>query len=107
PSLFGARLAAALGLPYAFASHFAPGALMSAIDMYRNEFQPSKQLDRPYVAAGINVVVADTDEEATRLFTSIQQQFTRLVRGTPGQLPPPVDTMAGVWTPTEKMQASS
>jgi luciferase family oxidoreductase group 1 len=106
-SLFGARLAAALGLPYAFASHFAPGALMSAIDIYRSEFQPSKQLDRPYVAAGVNVVAADTDEEAARLFTSIQQQFTRLVRGTPGQLPPPVDTMAGVWTPMEKMQASS
>ena len=106
-SLFGARLAAALGLPYAFASHFAPAALMQAIDIYRSEFQPSKQLDRPYVAAGINVVAAETDEEAGRLFTSIQQQFTRLVRGTPGQLPPPVDTMAGVWTPMEKMQASS
>ena len=106
-SLFGARLAAALGLPYAFASHFAPGALLSAIDIYRSEFRPSKQLDRPYVAAGINVVAAQTDEEAVRLFTSIQQQFTRLVRGTPGQLPPPLATMAGVWTPMEKMQASS
>jgi len=106
-SLFGARLAAAMGLPYAFASHFAPAALMSAIDIYRSEFQASKQLEKPYVAAGINVVAADTDEEAARLFTSIQQQFTRLVRGTPGQLPPPVDTMAGVWSPMEKMQASS
>jgi luciferase family oxidoreductase group 1 len=106
-SLFGARLAAALGLPYAFASHFAPSALMQAIDVYRSDFQPSKQLDRPYVAAGINVVAAETDDEAARLFTSIQQQFTRLVRGTPGQLPPPVDSMVGVWSPVEKMQASS
>ncbi len=106
-SLFGARLAAAMGLPYAFASHFAPSALQLAIDLYRSEFRPSPQLDRPYVAAGVNVVAAETDAEAARLFTSIQQQFARLVRGTPGQLPPPVDDMRPLWSPMEKMQASS
>ncbi|QDT56092.1 Limonene 1,2-monooxygenase [Caulifigura coniformis] len=106
-SLFGARLAAAMGLPYSFASHFAPAALEHAIEIYRTEFQPSAQLDRPYVSAGVNVVAAETDEEGGRLFTSLQQQFTRLVRGTPGQLPPPVESMNGVWSPVEKMQASS
>jgi len=106
-SLFGARLAAAMGLPYAFASHFAPAALEQAIEIYRSEFRPSAKLDRPYVLAGVNVVAAETDAEGERLFTSIQQQFTRLVRGTPGQLPPPVDSMNGVWSPVEKMQASS
>src|SRR5207344_2459622 len=75
-SLYGARLAAMLGLPYAFASHFAPDALMQALDVYRATFQPSAQLDRPYAMIGVNVVAADSDEAARRLFTSAQQSFT-------------------------------
>src|SRR5690606_15065591 len=77
-SLYGAQLAAALGLPYAFASHFAPEALMQALEVYRSGFKPSEQLDRPYAMVGANVVAADTDEEASRLFTSMQQSFTNL-----------------------------
>ena len=83
-SLFGAQLAAILGFPYAFASHFAPAALLPALTEYRSRFRPSKQLDRPYTAAGVNVFAADTDAAARRLFTSAQQQFTRMVRGTRG-----------------------
>ena len=105
-SLFGAQLAAMLGLPYAFASHFAPDALMEAIALYRSEFKPSEQLDRPYVMAGINVVAADTDDEARWLFTSAQQSFTNLVRGTRGKLPLPIDDIEGYWSPMEKVQAS-
>ncbi len=106
-SLFGAQLAAMLGLPYAFASHFAPEALLPAIRVYRERFEPSGQLERPYVMAGVNVVVADTDEEARRLFTSPQQSFTNLVRGTRGQLPPPIDDIETYWSPAEKAQASA
>lgn len=90
-SLFGAQLAAMLGLPFAFASHFAPNALMQAIQVYRTQFKPSETLDKPYLMVLANVVAADTDAEAQRLFTSVQQQFINLRRGTPGQLPPPVD----------------
>jgi luciferase family oxidoreductase group 1 len=90
-SLFGAQLAAAMGLPFAFASHFAPAMMMQAIDIYRRSFQPSEQLDHPYVMLGINVVAADTDDEARLLFTSLQQAFVNLrLNRTPGQLPPPV-----------------
>jgi luciferase family oxidoreductase group 1 len=103
-SLFGAQLAAALGLPYAFASHFAPDALMQALEIYRAKFQPSKQLDRPYVSVGVNVVAADTDEEARHLFTSAQQSFVRLLRGKPGQLQPPIEDLERFWTPAEKAQ---
>ena len=106
-SLFGAQLAAMLGLPYAFASHFAPETLLPAIRVYRERFEPSAQLERPYVMAGVNVVVADTDEEARRLFTSPQQSFTNLVRGTRGQLPPPIDDIETYWSPAEKAQASA
>jgi luciferase family oxidoreductase group 1 len=88
-SLFGAQLAAALGLPYAFASHFAPGAMMQAIDVYRRGFQPSDQLDKPYVMLGFNVIAADTDAEARYLSTSRQQAFLNLRRGRPTRLPPP------------------
>jgi luciferase family oxidoreductase group 1 len=105
-SLFGAQLAGMLGLPYAFASHFAPDALMQALAVYRQHFRPSEQLDRPYVMVGANVIAADSDAEARRLFTSIQQSFTNLVRGQPGQLPPPVDDMEERWTPAERAQAS-
>src|SRR5215203_4910144 len=105
-SLFGAQLAAMLGLPYAFASHFAPDALMPALQVYRERFQPSHQLERPYAMVGVNVIAAETDGAARRLFTSAQQQFTNMLRGTRGQLPPPIDDIDRYWSPTEKGQAS-
>ncbi|MEE8609843.1 MAG: LLM class flavin-dependent oxidoreductase [Sphingomonas aquatilis] len=89
-STFGAQLAAALGLPYAFASHFAPDALDAALAIYRRDFRPSAQLDRPYAMAGFNVFAADTDEEAELLASSQQQSFVALRTGHPRQLPPPV-----------------
>ena len=106
-SLFGAQLAAILGLPYAFASHFAPAALMPALQEYRSRFKPSKQLGQSYAAAGVNVFAAETGAEARQLFTSAQQQFTRMVRGTRGKLPPPIDDIETYWTPAEKEQASA
>jgi luciferase family oxidoreductase group 1 len=104
-STFGAELAAALGLPYAFASHFAPDALFEALEIYRRQFNPSKQLDHPYAMVGVNMVAADTDEEARRLFTSVQQSFTNLVRGAPGKLQAPIDDIEEYWTAAEKHQA--
>ena len=101
-SLFGASLAAALGLPYAFASHFAPAQLMDAIALYRREFTPSEQLDRPCVMLGFNVIAADSDEEARSLFTSIQQAFLNLRRGQPAQLPPPVAGFGDSMSPAER-----
>ena len=89
-SLFGAQLAAMLGLPYAFASHFAPGLLEEAARIYRERFQPSETLDRPYFMAAINLLAADTDEEARYLATSVDQSFVALRTGTPIKLPPPV-----------------
>jgi luciferase family oxidoreductase group 1 len=106
-SLYGAQLAALLGRPYAFASHFAPEALLPALDVYRERFEPSEQLHEPYAMVGANAVVADTDEEARRLFTSIQQSFTNILRGRRGQLPPPVEDIEGYWTPLEKERASA
>jgi luciferase family oxidoreductase group 1 len=106
-SLFGAQLAAMLGLPYAFASHFAPAALIPALQVYRDRFRPSEQLDRPYAMAGVNVIAADSDGEARRLFTSAQQQFTNLFRGTRGQLLPPIDDIETYWSPAERQQASA
>jgi len=106
-SLFGAQLAAELGLPYAFASHFMPDALMDALDVYRTAFKPSAQLERPHAMAGINVFAAETDAEARRIFTSAQQQFTNLLRGTPGRLPPPIDDIERYWSPIERAQASA
>ena len=105
-SLFGAQLAALLGLPYAFASHFAPQALKEAISIYRDRFEASSQLSEPYVMIGCNVIVAETDGEAKKLFTSPQQQFTRMVRGTRGQLPPPVDDIESFWSPMEKQHVT-
>jgi luciferase family oxidoreductase group 1 len=93
-SLFGAQLAAALGLPYAFASHFAPQQMEEAIALYRHQFQPSDQLAAPKVMLGLNVVAAETDEEAKLLFTSLQQAFLNLRTGRPGKLPPPVNDIA-------------
>ncbi len=101
-STYGARLAAELGLPYAFASHFAPDQLDVALRGYRELFRASKDLDQPYAMAGVNVIAADTDAEARRLFTSLQQQFIALRRGTPGLVPPPVDAMDGRWSPDEQ-----
>jgi luciferase family oxidoreductase group 1 len=89
-SLFGAQLAAALGLPYAFASHFAPAQLEHAIDLYRRQFRPSAEWPRSLVMLGVNVIAADTDAEARRLVTSLQQVFVQLRHGRPGPLPPPV-----------------
>jgi luciferase family oxidoreductase group 1 len=106
-STFGAQLAAELGLPYAFASHFAPSELHEAILLYRRLFQPSAQLAKPYVAAGVNVFAADTDAEGRRLFTSAQQSFTNLLRGTRGRLKPPIDDINTYWNMAEKMQASA
>lgn len=93
-SLYSAQLAAMLGLPFAFASHFAPDHLLQALKVYRSRFQPSKALQRPYAVACVNVFAADTDAEARRQFTSLQQSFINLRRGTPGQVPPPVDDLA-------------
>jgi luciferase family oxidoreductase group 1 len=90
-----------LGLPFAFASHFAPSELMRALDVYRARFQPSEQLSEPYAMVGANVFAADTDAEARRLITSLQQQFVSLRRG-PGPLPPPVDNMDEFWSPLER-----
>jgi luciferase family oxidoreductase group 1 len=99
---FSARLAAELGLPFAFASHFAPDFLFQALDLYRRNFRPSEWLDRPRVMVGVNAFAADTDDEARRLFTSLQQGFLNLVRGRPGLLRPPVEGMEDLWTPTEQ-----
>lgn len=90
-SLFSARLAAHLGLPFAFASHFAPDFLMSALQVYRAEFQPSETLSRPHAMVALNVFAADTEEEAWRLSTSVQQSFAQLRAGRPGLLPPPLE----------------
>ncbi|MBB2970813.1 LLM class flavin-dependent oxidoreductase [Mesorhizobium sp. RMAD-H1] len=90
-SLFGAQLAAMLGLPYAFASHFAPAELEHAVEIYRARFKPSEHLDKPYVMLGLNVFAAETDREAKLLFSSLQQAFVNLRTGRPGKLPPPVE----------------
>ena len=101
-STFSAQLAAMLGLPFAFGSHFAPAALMPALAVYRARFQPSEQLHEPYAMVGVNVFAADTDAEAQHLITSLQRQFVSLRRGTPGPLPPPVDNMDSYWSPMER-----
>jgi luciferase family oxidoreductase group 1 len=106
-SLFGAQLAAAMGLPYAYAAHFAPGYLNEAAAVYRSQFKPSAQLDRSYLMIGINAIAADSDAEAQRLFTSSQQTFTNMIRGRRGKLPPPIDDIETYWSPGEKIQASS
>jgi luciferase family oxidoreductase group 1 len=106
-SLYGAQLAAALGLPYSFASHFAPDALLPALEIYRDRFQPSAQLREPYAMVAANVIAADDDAQALRLFTSVQQSFTNVFRGRRGQLPPPIDDIETYWTPEEKVRVSS
>ena len=101
-SLFSAQLAAMLGLPFAFASHFAPELMIQALEIYRSRFEPSKQLDYPYAMLGANVLAADTDAEARRQFSSQQQSFINLRRGSPGQVPPPIDDIDTYWSPAEK-----
>lgn len=101
-SLYGAQLAAAMGLPFAFASHFAPAMMMQAIDLYRAGFRPSDQLDRPYVMLGVNVFAADSDREAWFLFSSLQQAFINLRLGRPGRLPPPVADLGTRLGPMER-----
>ncbi|HEY1099122.1 MAG TPA: LLM class flavin-dependent oxidoreductase, partial [Myxococcota bacterium] len=105
-SLFGAQLAAKLGLPFGFASHFAPGSLDDAIAIYRERFEPSAQLDKPYVLAGLNIIAADTDAEARRLATTQQMSFADIFRGTRGLMQPPIDDIDTYWQPHEKAQAA-
>jgi luciferase family oxidoreductase group 1 len=102
-SLFSAKLSAQLGLPFAFASHFAPDAMDEALALYRRDFQPSARLQQPYAMLGLNVVGADSDAEARRLFTTQQQSFINLRRGRPGLIPPPIDDIDSYWTPPEKL----
>ncbi|GIP26835.1 hypothetical protein J23TS9_19650 [Paenibacillus sp. J23TS9] len=100
---FSSALAAKLGLPFSFASHFSPEYTVPALTQYRDSFQPSSVLDKPHAMVGVNVFAADTTEEAEYLATSHQQQFLSLIRNTPGQLPAPVKTMEGLWSEQEKM----
>jgi luciferase family oxidoreductase group 1 len=104
-SLFGAELAAYLGLPYSFASHFAPDALLPALKIYRETFRPASEGGRPYAMPALQVVAADSDAEARRWFTSTQQTFVNMRRGTRGLLPPPIDDIETYWTAQEKAQA--
>ncbi|APP77442.1 hypothetical protein BJD12_21965 [Xanthomonas vesicatoria ATCC 35937] len=102
-SLFSARLAAAMGLPFAFASHFAPDAMDEAVSIYRREFRPSAQLAKPHVMLALNVVAAETQAQARRLFTTQQQSFVNLRRGKPGKIPPPIDDIDSFWQPHERV----
>lgn len=105
-STFGAMLAAELGLPYAFASHFAPGQLRDALGIYRRNFKPSEQLDRPYAMAGLNVIAAESDAAARRLATTQQMSFTDLLRRARGLSKPPIDDIETYWSPIEKAHAA-
>lgn len=100
-SLFGAQLAANLGLPFSFASHFAPAMLDQAAELYRRDFQPSAHCDRPWFMPAVNVVAAETEAQARRLFSSVQQVFAALRRGRPTRLPPPVDDIGALLEPAE------
>ena len=102
-SLFGAQLAAAFGLPFAFASHFAPTMHEQALDLYRSRFQPSEHLERPYTMLGVNVFAAESESEARRLFTSLQQAFINLRRGRPGPLKPPSEDFDASLAPFERV----
>lgn len=101
-SLYSAQLAAQLGLPFAFASHFAPDLLFQALHLYREKFKPSTRLAKPYAMVCVNVVAADSERDARFLFTSMQQQFINLRRGKPGPLPAPVENMDNLWSPSEQ-----
>ena len=104
-STYGAQLAAVLGLPYGFASHFAPEMLLQALEIYRTHFEPSEQLAKPYAMVGVNIIAADTDAEAKRLWTTQQMSFTNMFRGARGLSQPPIDDIETYWSPAEKMQA--
>jgi luciferase family oxidoreductase group 1 len=104
-STFGAQLAAALGLPYGFASHFAPDYLLDALEIYRAEFKPSEQLAKPLAMVGVTIVAADTDAEAARQFTTIQQRAVNMARGIRGPAQPPIDDIEQYWSPHEKAHA--
>lgn len=104
-SLYGAQLAAHLGLPYAFASHFAPDALADALAIYRDRFRPSEQLAAPYTMPCVHVIVAETDEQARFLYTSVQQAFVGMIRGRRGLMQAPIDDIESYWSPAEKVQA--
>jgi luciferase family oxidoreductase group 1 len=104
-SEFGAMLAAELGLPYAFASHFAPDLLLTALDIYRSRFKPSRQLDRPHAMVGVNIIAAETDAEARRLATTQQMSFANIFRGARGLSQPPIDDIEAYWSPVERAQA--
>ncbi|MFD2512338.1 LLM class flavin-dependent oxidoreductase [Pontibacter locisalis] len=101
-STYSAQLAAILGLPFAFASHFAPQALHFALKLYRENFKPSEHLKEPYAMVGVNVVAADTDEEANRLATTLYTSFLNVIRGTPNQMQPPASDMESLWNASEK-----
>src|ERR1700728_5153199 len=103
---FGAMLAAELGLPYAFASHFAPDHLITALEIYRSRFKPSEQLDRPYAIVGVNIVAAESDDKARRLATTQQMSFTNIFRGARGLSQPPIDNIETYWTPMGRAQAT-
>jgi luciferase family oxidoreductase group 1 len=104
-SHFGAMLAAELGLPYAFASHFAPELLIPALEIYRSRFKPSAQLDQPYAIVGVNIIAADRDAQARRLATTQQMSFANILRGARGLSRPPIDDIESYWSPMEKAQA--
>jgi luciferase family oxidoreductase group 1 len=104
-SNFGAMLAAELGLPYAFASHFAPDLLLPALDIYRSRFKPSEQLQQPYAMVGVNIIAAETDAEARRLATTQQMSFASILRGSRGLSQPPIEDIEAYWSPMEKAQA--
>lgn len=104
---YSARLAGQLGLPFAFASHFAPRHLLDALALYRDVFQPSAALDHPHAMVAVNTVVADTDDEAQRLATSLRQRFLRMIRNQRGQMDPPVATMDGLWSAQEQAMVES
>jgi luciferase family oxidoreductase group 1 len=104
-STYGAQLAAVLGLPYAFASHFAPEQLMQALQIYRSHFEASEQSAKPHAMVGVNIIAAETDAEAKRLWTTQQMSFTNMFRGTRGLSQPPIDDIETYWSPAEKMQA--
>ncbi|RJF97261.1 LLM class flavin-dependent oxidoreductase [Noviherbaspirillum saxi] len=104
---FSARLAGQLGLPFAFAGQFSPAYLQTALDLYRACFQPSATLEKPYAMVGLNVFAADSEQDAQYLSTSHRQMHVNLVRGTPGQMPPPVRSMDGLWSPPEQASVES
>ncbi|KAA6459078.1 LLM class flavin-dependent oxidoreductase [Acidobacteria bacterium AB60] len=106
-SIYSAQLAARLGLPFAFAAHFAPEYLYAAADLYHDQFRPSSVLAAPYFMVGVAIIAAATDAEARRLFTTPQQRFLRLIRNQPVELLPPVDSMDGLWTEGERVAVMS